>query len=84
MALLVFLCSPRYCVDISYKSLNVGEVTPTTRWLKQLDGAAVAMRFGNNLSPAEFPSDERGPTPVSVDIGTANLKLQSQESKGQW
>lgn len=81
MALLVFLCSPRYCVDITYKSLNVGGVAPIMCQLGQLDGAAVATRLESNFRPAELPSGEKGHTPGYVDIGTANLKLQNQERK---
>lgn len=45
VALLVFLHSPRYCVDIAYKSLRVGGVTPFMWQLGQLNGAAVATRL---------------------------------------
>lgn len=81
MALLVFLCSPRYCVDIAYKSLDVGGVTPIMQQLGQLDGAAVATTFEGNLRPAELPSGEKEHTAVYVDLGMGNLKLQSQERR---
>lgn len=83
MALLVFLCSPRYCVDIAYKSLNVGGVTPIMWQLGQLDGAAVATGFESNLRPAELISGGKGRILVYVDTGIANLKLQSQERRRQ-
>lgn len=83
MALLVFLCSPRYCVDISYKSLSLGEAAPTMQQLGQLDEAAMTTRFRSNLSPVELTSGEKGHTPVSVGTGTVNLKPQNQERREQ-
>lgn len=83
MALLVFLCSPRYCVDTAYKSLSVGEAAPTTQQPGQLDEAAMTTGFRSNLSPTELTSGEKGHTPVSVDTGIVNLKLQSQERREQ-
>lgn len=81
MALLVFLCSPRYCVDISYKSLSVGEAAPTMQQPGQLDEAAMTTGFRSNLSPTELTSGEKGHTPVFVDTES---RVKRGESKGQW